>query len=79
MGGISKRGDAYLRTVLIHGARNLVRVANPPRWIAELLKRRPVNVAATAVANKLARIAWSMAVSGEKFDPLRAFGARAAS
>lgn len=79
IGGISKRGDAYLRTVLIHGARNLVRVANPPQWIAELLKRRPPNVVATAVANKLARIAWSMAAHGEKFDPHRAFGAKAAA
>ena len=78
MGGISKRGDAYLRTVLIHGARNLVRVANPPQWIAQMLKRRPRNVVATAVANKLARIAWSMAVSGDDFDAMRAFGARAA-
>ena len=79
MGGISKRGDSYLRTVLIHGARNMVRVANPPHWIAELLKRRPPNVVATAAANKLARIAWSMAAHGEKFDPIRAFGAKAAA
>jgi transposase len=77
IGGISKRGDAYLRTVLIHGARNMIRAANPPQWIAELLKRRPPNVVATAAANKLARIAWSMAAHGEKFDPLRAFGGRA--
>ena len=76
LGGISKRGDAYLRTVLIHGARNLVRVANPPQWIGEMLTRRPPNVVATAVANKLARIAWAMAAHGDKFDPLRAFGAR---
>lgn len=77
IGGISKRGDAYLRTVLIQGARNLVRLAKPPRWIAELRARRPVNVVATAVANKLARIAWCMAVRGEKFDSRRAFGDRA--
>jgi transposase len=79
MGGISKRGDAYLRTVLIHGARNLVRVSRPPQWIAEMLKRRPRNVVATAVANKLARIAWAMAVSGNEFDLQRAFGAKAAA
>lgn len=69
MGGISKRGDAYLRTLLIHGARNLVRVANPPEWIAQLLQRRPFNVAATAVAHKLARTAWAMAAHGSVYEP----------
>jgi transposase len=64
MGGISKRGDSYIRTLLIHGARNLVRCAEPSPWIAELLRRRPFNVVATAVANKLARTAWAMAVQG---------------
>jgi transposase len=74
MGKITKRGDAYLRTLLIHGARNLVRSPNPPRWIAEMLKRRPFNVVATAVAHKLARIAWSIAAHGGTFDAVRAFG-----
>ena len=69
MGAISKRGDAYLRTLLIHGARNLVRVANPPEWIAQLLQRRPFNVAATAVAHKLARTAWAMAAHGSDYEP----------
>jgi transposase len=64
MGGISKRGDAYIRTLLIHGARNLVRCAEPSPWIAELLKRRPFNVVATAVAHKLARTAWAMVAQG---------------
>jgi transposase len=76
MAGISKRGDPYLRTLLIHGARNLVRVPNPPQWIAEMLLRRPFNVVAVAVAHKLARIAWSIVVRGESFDPERAFGPR---
>ena len=61
MGGISKRGNAYIRTLLIHGARNLVRCAEPSPWIAQMLKRRPFNVVATAVAHKLARTAWAMA------------------
>jgi len=74
VGAISKRGDAYVRTLLIHGARNLVRGANQPTWIAEMLKRRPFNVVAVAVAHKLARIAWAIVVRGERFDPLRAFG-----
>ena len=69
MGGISKRGDSYLRTLLIHGARNLVRVANPPEWIAQLLKRRPFNVVATAVAHKMARTAWAMVAHGSPYEP----------
>lgn len=68
MGRISKRGDAYLRTLLIHGARNLVRVPNPPQWVAALLARRPFNVVATAVAHKLARIAWAMAAHDRSYD-----------
>jgi transposase len=68
MGGISKRGDSYLRTLLIHGARNLVRVAEPPEWIAQMLKRRPFNVVATAVAHKLARTAWAMAAHGTEYS-----------
>ena len=76
MAGISKRGDPYLRTLLIHGARNLVRVPNPPQWIAQMLLRRPFNVVAVAVAHKLARIAWSIVVRGEPFDAQRAFGQR---
>jgi transposase len=79
MGAISKRGDPYLRTLLIHGARNLVRVPQPPQWIADMLLRRPFNVVAVAVAHKLARIAWSIVARGEKFDPIRAFGPRQAS
>ena len=74
MGNITKRGDPYLRTLLIHGSRNLVRVPKPPQWIAEMLKRRPFNVVATAVAHKLARIAWSIAAHGGTFDAARAFG-----
>jgi transposase len=78
MAGISKRGDPYLRTLLIHGARNLVRAPQPPQWIAQMLLRRPFNVVAVAVAHKLARIAWAIVARGEKFDPLRAFGPRQA-
>ena len=74
MAGISKRGDPYLRTLLIHGARNLVRGPDQPQWIADMLLRRPFNVVAVAVAHKLARIAWSIVARGEKFDPVRAFG-----
>jgi transposase len=61
--GISKRGDSYLRTLLIHGARAVLRQAkrHPERatpWLRALLARRPVNV--VALANKNARIAWAL-------------------
>ena len=61
--GISKRGDTYLRTLLIHGGRAIVRVAEKyqdkrSRWISQIDKRRGKNVSAVAVANKNARIAW---------------------
>ena len=68
VGSISKRGDPYLRTLLIHGARSLVRRTNPPEWIAQLLKRRPFNVVATAVAHKLARTAWAMVAHGQRYE-----------
>lgn len=63
--GISKRGDVYLRTLLIHGARAVVKVAAKKddaqsRWINELVKRRNANIAAVAVANKNARIVWAL-------------------
>jgi transposase len=63
--GISKRGDTYLRTLLIHGGRTVVRVAHQHqdrrhRWISDLVQRRGKNVSAVAVANKNARIAWAL-------------------
>jgi transposase len=70
--GISKRGDAYLRRQLIHGARALVRVSRGRSgglwsWVEGLLARRPFNVAVAAVANKLARILWAMLSRGEAY------------
>lgn len=60
--GISKRGDAYLRTLLMHGARAVVRSdrATTWPWLASLLKRRPYSVAVAAVANKIARTIWAL-------------------
>lgn len=63
--GISKRGDTYLRTLLIHGGRTVVRVAEKyqdrrNKWINDLDKRRGKNISAVAVANKNARIAWAL-------------------
>ena len=65
LGTISKRGSTYVRTLLAHGARALVRVMRlRPEpcedWIGRLLQRRPVNVAVMAQANKTARIAWAL-------------------
>ena len=71
--GLSKRGDAYLRRQLIHGARALV-WRSPGRtagrlwaWIHGLLARRPFNVVVAAVANKLARILWALLRHGDAY------------
>lgn len=59
--GISKRGDVYLRTLLIHGARAVInRRQEPEPWLQKLLARRPPNVAAVALANKMARMIWAL-------------------
>jgi transposase len=69
--GMSKRGDAYLRTLLIHGARSVVYRAterdDPENWISKLTARRNKNVAAVALANKTARIAWALLAHGREF------------
>jgi len=70
--GISKRGDTYLRTLLIHGARAVVKVAvkkddSQSRWINDLVQRRNFNIAAVAVANKNARIAWALLTRSESY------------
>ena len=69
MGHISKRGDPYLRTLLIHGARAVIAQSKKkPQWLRELLLRRPPNVAAVALANKMARVAWEMVAHGRDYD-----------
>jgi transposase len=69
MGGISKRGDAYLRTLLVHGARSVTRWRRRSwGWLAGLMARRPTNVAAVAVANKTARTAWALLARGTTFE-----------
>jgi transposase len=68
LGGISKAGDGYLRRLLVHGARAVMRWhGKTSPWLAGLLKRRPFNVAVVALANKLARIAWAVMVRGEDY------------
>ncbi|HAG7092732.1 TPA: IS110-like element ISEc11 family transposase [Escherichia coli] len=67
--GISKRGDTYLRTLFIHGARAVALVAKEPGpWITELKKRRPASVAIVAMANKLARTVWAISAHDRKYD-----------
>ncbi len=59
--GISKRGDTYLRTLLIHGARTVMfKAKDKGAWSEALLQRRPTNVAIVAMANKMARTAWAI-------------------
>lgn len=78
--GISKRGNERLRSLLVCGAHSMLRryaEGRYPReplaeWARALLKRKPRNVAAVALANKLARIAWRVAVSGQPYRPRQA-------
>ena len=70
--GISKRGDSYLRTLLIHGGRAVVRVAHKHpdkhnQWIDEIKNRRGKNIANVAVTNKNARIAWALLTKKENY------------
>jgi transposase len=67
--GISKRGDTYLRTLFISGARAVIsRSVDPGPWATELLKRRPFNVAVVALANKMARTVWAILAHDRKYQ-----------
>jgi transposase len=79
LGSITKRGDPYLRTLLIHGARSVLTAANTKRargqpldrfhaWALAMAERRGANKAAVALANKLARRLWAMTRDGTPFD-----------
>jgi transposase len=70
--GMSKRGNAYLRTLLIHGARSAIlaaklKVDNTNGWLTNLLNRRHPNIAAVALANKNVRTVWAMLAHGRDF------------
>ena len=72
--GISKRGDVYLRTLMIHGARSVVARAGGKddrlsRWVTGIAMRRHPNVAAVALANKTARMAWAILRHKANYDP----------
>lgn len=75
--GISKRGDSYVRSQLIHGARAVVRLAQRKDdalslWIRSVEARRGRNKATVALANKLMRIAWVIVTRGERYRPAAA-------
>jgi transposase len=71
--GMSKRGDTYLRTLLIHGARSAIvaaqKKAKPNAWLSGLLSRRHPNIAAVALANKNARTIWALLAHEREFRP----------
>jgi transposase len=72
--GISKRGDAYLRALLIHGARSVIRTAKGKddrisQWVTRLAARSHPNVAVVALANKTTRMAWAMLNNGTNYQP----------
>lgn len=74
LGGITKRGNTYLRTLLIHGARSAVRQAHrrhdaTGRWLQQLIQRRGHNRAVVALANKNARITWALLAHNVAYQP----------
>jgi transposase len=74
LGAMTKHGDIYLRTLLIHGSRAVLRTAAQridakSRWVETLRRRRPDNVAAVALAAKHARIIWALLARGQHYRP----------
>jgi transposase len=71
LGGITRAGDEALRSVLVVGATAVIQHAQrggrPSPWLTELLKRKSPKLAAVALANKMARIAWKLMVTGENY------------
>jgi transposase len=70
---VRQHDNKYLRQLLILGATSVLRYlrregTNPPPWIAGLLRRRPPKVVAVALANKMARIAWSVMTRGGEYE-----------
>ena len=79
-GSISKQGDRYLRSLFVAGALSVIRYAKAHGskhrpWLTALLARRPAKVAAIALANKIARIAWAMMAKGERYKEPAALAA----
>jgi transposase len=83
MGGITRAGDEVLRKTLVVGATALIQQirrgqSKPSPWLAAILKRKPPKLAAVALANKTARIAWKLMTSGERYDRTRGMAPREA-
>ena len=77
LGVITRAGDEQLRSILVVGATAAIKQARlgkgkRPRWLVELVNRKPPKLAAVALANKTARVAWKLMVSGERYDRNRA-------
>ena len=67
--GMSKRGDTYLRTLLVHGARSVLHHTKVPSpWLQQIRARRPLNVVIGALANKIARTIWAVLAHERKYD-----------
>jgi transposase len=84
LGKITRAGDERLRSVLVAGATAVIQQAkhgrgHPSPWLIALLKRKPPKLAAVALANKIARIAWKLMVTGESYDGARMLGTSAAA
>jgi transposase len=80
--GISKRGDSYLRKLLVHGARAVLRHAKDrddglSQWLKMLTARKHPNVVIVALANKTARVAWALVHNGTDYDPRLVAGSQA--
>ena len=75
LGVMTKHGDVYLRTLLVHGARAVLRTTatrhdGKSQWVEKLRQRRPDNVAAVALAAKHARIIWALLARHQEYRPL---------
>ena len=67
--GISKRGDTYLRTLLVHGARSVLTHAKEPgQWLEQIKARRPANVVLVAQAAKMARTIWAVVAKQQEYQ-----------
>jgi transposase len=74
LGVITRAGDEALRSVLVAGATAVIQQVrkgrgHPSPWLVELVRRKPPKLAAVALANKMARVAWKLMVSGERYNP----------
>jgi transposase len=77
LGVITRAGDEALRRTLVLGATSVIKQVskgkgNPSPWLRDLVARKPPKLAAVALANKVARVAWRLMVSGERYDAARA-------